>query len=91
MLPVRKLMPRGYNTMHEHCPISAPPPRGGADSELFVCQPVYQYAPVKSSPFYISSPLKSSWKIALTNCFLLIFPIAFRGMWSTTLSTCGIL
>lgn len=40
---------------------------------------------------HISSPLKSSWKMALTSCFLLILPMAFRGILSTTLSTCGIL
>lgn len=50
--------------------------------------------PINSTPFHsthISSPLKSSWKMALTSCFLLILPMALRGMWSTTRSTCGIL
>ena len=40
---------------------------------------------------HISSPLKSSKNTFFTRTFLLILPMAFRSMRSTTLSTCGIL
>jgi len=40
---------------------------------------------------YISSPLASSVKTCLTNTFLLILPMAFFGISSTTFITCGIL
>lgn len=46
---------------------------------------------VKPSQSYSSSPLKSSSNTALTSCFLLILPMALRGMWSTTRRTWGIL
>lgn len=46
---------------------------------------------IKTCRPYNSSPLKSSWKTALTSCFLLILPMALRGMWSTTRRTWGIL
>ena len=54
-----------------------------------LCLPLYAIVtPIKS---YISSPLYSSLKMACTSCFLLILPMAFRGMLSTSFITWGIL
>lgn len=59
---------------------------------IFVSQHLsLRHGQTRHSRSYSSSPLKSSWKTALTSCFLLILPMALRGMWSTTRRTCGIL
>ena len=53
------------------------------------CYTLYTY--YYTANLHISSPLNSSANTSFTRFFLLILPMALRGIWSTTRRTCGIL